>query len=132
MIWIIKMIQLLEKCGLAVLTLWVACLALSSGSVAHDLWLVPNPCRVGLGQPGQLNLVSGMKFPAPDLKEDAYTARDVARAVIRGPDRSRDLENPRVAGGGAKVSSFGVAPLPDRGPGARVTPGIRSYFTGSR
>ena len=68
--------------------------------------------------------------PRPDLKKDAYTAKDVVRAVIRGPDRSRDLENPRVAGGGAKVSSFGVAPLPDTGPGARVTLGIRSYFTG--
>ena len=67
-------------CSLAVLTLLLASLAQSPESVAHDLWMVPTPWRVGPGLPNHLDLVSGMKFPAPDLEEHAYTAEDVARS----------------------------------------------------
>ena len=69
----------LAKYTLALLTLLVAGLALSPESVAHDLWMVPTPWMVGPGQPSQLDLVSGMKFPAPDLEEHAYTAENVAK-----------------------------------------------------
>ncbi len=104
------MIRPLAKCTVAVLTVLVACLALPPESVAHDLWMVPKPWMVGPGQPSQLDLVSGMKFPAPDLEEDAYTAEQVARAVIRGPNGSHDLTKPHVAEGSLRYETSLAAP----------------------
>ncbi len=99
------MMRPLAKCALAVLTLSVAFLTLPPESVAHDLWMVPKPWMVGPGQPSQLDLVSGMKFPAPDLEEDAYTVEQVARAVILGPNGSHGLTTPRVAEGSLRYET---------------------------
>lgn len=104
------MIRPLAKCTLVALTPLVACLALPPESVAHDLWMVPKPWIVGPGQPSQLDLVSGMKFPAPDLEEDAYTAEQVARAVIRGPNGSHGLTKPRVVEGSLRYETSLAAP----------------------
>jgi uncharacterized GH25 family protein len=120
------MMKALARCTLAILTHLVACLALSSESVAHDLWLVPTPWMVGPGQPSQLDLVSGIKFPAPDLEEHAYTAEDVARAVIRGPNGSRALSKPQVVKGSLRYENKLTAPGLYCS-AAKTKPGFESY-----
>jgi hypothetical protein len=120
------MMKALARCTLAILTLLVACLALSLESVAHDLWLVPTPWMVGPGQPSQLDLVSGIKFPAPDLEEHAYTAEDVARAVIRGPNGSRALSKPQVVKGSLRYENKLTAPGLYCS-AAKTKPGFESY-----
>lgn len=120
------MTRLIAKNILAILTVMAACLALPSESVAHDLWLVPTPWKVGPGQPSQLSLVSGMKFPSPDLEEDAYPAGGVARAVIRGPDGSRALSKPHVAEGSLRFENKLNAPGLYCS-AVKIKPGFESY-----
>jgi hypothetical protein len=67
-----------------------------------------------------------MKFPAPDLEEDAYTAEQVARAVIRGPNGSRGLTKPRVAEGSLRYETSLNAPGLYCS-AAKTKPGFESY-----